>query len=655
MTKPVKTLPFWLWPVVTVMVLGGFFALLPTPEPTPEATAQLAKAPHSAVTSAATAARLGSEISTNSFVIGPVEIFDGEQFSTALKYVEIENGYIKQISPQNPAPNKPLVNTNGQTLLPGLIDAHAHAFGDALTRQSQYGVTTVLDMFTQPVVLQAAKPLRSETSQNNQADLWSAGILATAPKGHGTEYGMQIPVITGPEQALAFVKARKAEGSDYLKIVYQSAKAPRRSKPSIDQETLIALVNAAHTEQMLAVVHIQDQQSALDAARAGADGLVHSFFESRIQEALLTELKNRDIFVIPTMAVHEAMSRHTANEKWLLNDSRIALDTVSRSNLAKSFSQFNIPASLYDNMMANTAAMQQQGIRLLAGTDAPNPGTAHGISLSVELLLLQEAGLSVDAALRAATSLPATAFNLPERGFIKVGMRADLLLVENGHDLLTLTRPVQVWKNGYARLGLRLGQRPQPGLPNSHGPSAATAKVLATGVLADFSQNFMPTQGLAVSATSDEMMHGSSVAKLTWHPDGYVQVHGNLSMDSQYPWAGVSYLPGASFEQGANFQQGSSISFDLRISATAQGKSATDIAAAKTAGAASAQIQLMIFTNGIMQPELRTLTIGDTWQSHSLKLSELTQTDTSQINMLLWSAKQPGDFSFDIDNIKLQP
>jgi hypothetical protein len=63
----------------------------------------------------------------------------------------------------------------------------------------------------------------------------------------------------------------------------------------------------------------------------------------------------------------------------------------------------------------------------------------------------------------------------------------------------------------------------------------------------------------------------------------------------------------------------------------------------------------MIFTNGIMQPELRTLTIGDTWQSHSLKLSEITQTDTSQINMLLWSAKQPGDFSFDIDNIKLQP
>jgi hypothetical protein len=165
----------------------------------------------------------------------------------------------------------------------------------------------------------------------------------------------------------------------------------------------------------------------------------------------------------------------------------------------------------------------------------------------------------------------------------------------------------------------------------------------------------MPNQGLAVSATSDEMMHGSSVAKLTWHPDGYVQVHGNLSMDSQYPWAGVSYLPGASFEQGANFQQGSSISFDLRISAAAQGKSATDIAAAKTAGAASTQIQLMIFTNGIMQPELRTLTIGDTWQSHSLKLSELTQTDTSQINMLLWSAKQPGDFSFDIDNIKLQP
>ncbi len=631
MTHTKNGLPFWLWPTLAVLAIAGFFSLLP--EPALQATSQTEPASQ----------RLGSDIAANSFVIGPVEIFDGEQFSTELKYVEIEDGKISQISTQNPAPNKPLVNTNGQTLLPGLIDAHAHAFGDALTRQSQYGVTTVLDMFTQPSVLQAAKPLRSETSLNNQADLWSAGILATAPKGHGTEYGMQIPVITGPEQALEFVKARKAEGSDYLKIVYQSTKAPRRMMPSIDQATLIALVNAAHAEQMLAVVHIQDQQSALDAARAGADGLVHGFFESRIQDALLTELKNRDIFVIPTMAVHEAMSRHTANEKWLLNDSRIALDAVSRSNLAKSFSQFNIPASLYDNMMANTAAMQQQGIRLLAGTDAPNPGTAHGISLSVELLLLQEAGLSVEAALRAATSLPATAFNLPERGFIKVGMRADLLLVENGHDLLTLTRPVQVWKNGYTRLG-------------TGAPQASTTTTLTLGTLADFSNGEMPNQGLAVSASSDEMMHGSSVAKLTWHSDGYVQVHGNLSMDSQFPWAGVSYLPGASFEQGANFQQGNSISFDLRISATAQSKSAsaTDIAAAKTAGAASTQIQLMIFTNGSMQPELRTLTINDTWQSHSLKLSELSQTDTSQINMILWGAKQPGDFSFDIDNIKLQ-
>lgn len=626
MTPSKNGLPFWLWPTLAVLAIAGFFSILP--EPALQATSQTEPAPQ----------RLGSDIAANSFVIGPVEIFDGEQFSTELKYVEIEDGKISQISTQNPAPNKPLVNTNGQTLLPGLIDAHAHAFGDALTRQSQYGVTTVLDMFTQPVVLKAAKPLRSETSQSNQADLWSAGILATAPKGHGTEYGMQIPVITGPEQALEFVKARKAEGSDYLKIVYQSAKAPRRLMPSIDQATLIALVNAAHAEQMLAVVHIQDQQSALDAARAGADGLVHGFFESRIQDALLTELKNRDIFVIPTMAVHEAMSRHTANEKWLLNDSQIALDAVSRSNLAKSFSQFNIPASLYDNMMANTAAMQQHGIRLFAGTDAPNPGTAHGISLSVELLLLQEAGLSVEAALRAATSLPATAFSLPERGFIKVGMRADLLLVENGHDLLTLTRPLQVWKNGYVLLGTGLTQ-------------ASTAKALTLGTLADFSQSEMPTQGLAVSATSDEMMHGSSVAKLTWHPDGYVQVHGNLSMDSQFPWAGVSYLPGASFEQGANFQQGNSISFDLRISATAQDKS---VSATETAGAASIQIQLMIFTNGSMQPELRTLTIHDTWQSHSLKLSELSQTDTSQINMILWSAKQPGDFSFDIDNIKLQ-
>lgn len=74
----------------------------------------------------------------------------------------------------------------GRTLLPGLIDAHVHVFdGSQLEQAVAFGVTTVLDMFSRP---DRTRPLRAE-NRPDRADLRSAGILATAPHGHGTEYG----------------------------------------------------------------------------------------------------------------------------------------------------------------------------------------------------------------------------------------------------------------------------------------------------------------------------------------------------------------------------------------------------------------------------------------------------------------------------------
>ena len=74
----------------------------------------------------------------------------------------------------------------------------------------------------------------------------------------------------------------------------------------------------------------------------------------------------------------------------------------------------------------------------MVGTDAAmandtvqhsNP-TVHGISVHRELeLLVTGIGLSPLQALAAATTNPAEAFRLTDRGHIKVGYKADLLLV----------------------------------------------------------------------------------------------------------------------------------------------------------------------------------------------------------------------------------
>lgn len=99
----------------------------------------------------------------------------------------------------------------------------------------------------------------------------------------------------------------------------------------------------------------------------------------------------------------------------------------------------------------NIRRLRAAGVRILAGTDAPNLGSM-GVTLHGELQLLTLAGLSPTEALRAATIEPARAFNLRDRGRIAAGARADLVLVE-GNPLrdITATRAiVLVFKNGFA-------------------------------------------------------------------------------------------------------------------------------------------------------------------------------------------------------------
>jgi imidazolonepropionase-like amidohydrolase len=69
-----------------------------------------------------------------------------------------------------------------------------------------------------------------------------------------------------------------------------------------------------------------------------------------------------------------------------------------------------------------------------------------------ELSLLVRSGLSPSRALAAATSVPARIFRLNDRGSIRAGLRADLVLVEGDptRDILATRRIVGVWKRGLA-------------------------------------------------------------------------------------------------------------------------------------------------------------------------------------------------------------
>ena len=80
------------------------------------------------------------------FVIRDVRVFDGERVIPKAS-VHVRDGMIVSVGDTAPAGVESIAG-DGRTLLPGLIDAHTHAFGDALERALVFGVTTELDMFT---------------------------------------------------------------------------------------------------------------------------------------------------------------------------------------------------------------------------------------------------------------------------------------------------------------------------------------------------------------------------------------------------------------------------------------------------------------------------------------------------------------------------
>src|SRR5688572_6480387 len=231
---------------------------------------------------------------SGAFAIRNVRVFDGEKTLPPTDVV-VKNGVIVSVGTKVP-PVVETIDATGRTLLPGLIDAHTHAFGDALERALVFGVTTELDMFTDHSFAAAMRKQQREAGgASRRADLFSAGTLVTAPGGHGTEYGMKIPTLSSASEAAAFVDARIAEGADY-----------QMKMPSIDLEALRATIAAARKANKLAVVHIGSQASADDAIAAGASGLIHLFADSPPADDFTAPVKKAGAFITPTLSVNES-------------------------------------------------------------------------------------------------------------------------------------------------------------------------------------------------------------------------------------------------------------------------------------------------------------------------------------------------------------
>ncbi len=353
----------------------------------------------------------------DSFVINGVRLFDGEKVQEKTS-VLVENGVITKVASKIKGKHA-VIDGTGKTLMPAMTNAHVHAWSILSFKEAaKAGVLNLLDMHGVEMMQNMMKQYNDST---HYANYFVAGAAATAPEGHGTQFGFPTPTLTTPEEAKKFVQMRIDGGADFIKIILEPWKNP------LPHETVYALIDETHKQDKIAVVHVSKMEDAIKVLHNKADGLVHIWRDKKMPEKAFNELvKNNTFFVIPTLLTgskgYEAIMKR--NPKTVLLTKQEMLAEVKR---------------LYD-----------AGVPILAGTDPPNFQINYGTDLYKEIALLVEAGLPELEALKSATSSIAKAFSLPKQGFIKKGYTANMVLIDGNplQDIKVISQIHTVWKMG---------------------------------------------------------------------------------------------------------------------------------------------------------------------------------------------------------------
>jgi len=404
---------------------------------------------------ASTTLLLPAQSADSSYVIRNVRVFDGETVAER-QTVVISQGKIAALGGSDIAvpPRAQEVAGEGRTLLPGLMDSHVHLpfFNPAAALQQNlaFGVTTTVVMWAAPQLVSQVKALGDRP---DVAAALMAGTGATAPGGHPAQMDPQAarftPTLNSPGEADAFVAARVAEGAEFIKIIYDdTSEAYGRTLPTLDEATVAAVVTSAHKRDRIAIAHIGSERFARGAISAGVDGLAHLFVGPTVSADFGQFAARRGVFVIPTLSVlYSICGRSDGPELLKEPDTMKFVKPQFRPLLEMP------PASSKVSCDAAPQAIRQlveAKVPVLAGTDAPAPGLTYGASLHRELEHLVNAGLTPTAALAAATSATARAFRMSDRGRIRTGLRADLLLVDGdpSKQIGDTRNIVAVWKRG---------------------------------------------------------------------------------------------------------------------------------------------------------------------------------------------------------------
>jgi len=344
------------------------------------------------------------------------------------------------------------VNLAGKTVMPGLINAHAHVNNgdeklplyDQLLQQlrlfGQYGVTAIVTLGDDG---KESLRVRDENASPtlDRARLFPAGP-AVVPR---TVEEARLLINAAADQKVHVIKTRM-NGT------------PTDMRP----EVYAALIDQAHKRGLRVACHLYYMHEALGMVDAGLDIVGHSIRDQDVDPSFIAELKRRDVSYVPTLTRDLSVFVYESAPAFLNDPFFLKGVTFTRGQLEqvkdpalhertrRSVEAQTIKKAI-DQASRNLKLLSDAGVRIAMGTDSGTQlGRWQGYFEHVELELMVKAGMTPMQTLVAATSGAATAMKLDQLGAIQPGKHADLLVL-NADPLTDIrnTRQIHsVWIGG---------------------------------------------------------------------------------------------------------------------------------------------------------------------------------------------------------------
>jgi imidazolonepropionase-like amidohydrolase len=356
----------------------------------------------------------------------------------------------------------------GKTIIPGLIDAHAHVERWALPLYLAWGVTTVRDMGGGT----------SESTYALQRDLKLGAVIGPRMFTAG-------PMIDGPpatyrgatevataEEAGRAVGQRAIAGADYLKVYTKIT--PGLLRALKEEASVLRLPIAAHlgrtdalTAARIGVASIEHLSGIVQAAAPGGAAVerAHDLFlagwtaeqqgwttlDSATIARTARTLAQAGVAIVPTLVLYDMLSR--LDDRTLLARPEMAELPAAGAGVRDVAGLVRRAGWRPVDFATFRAARRPQHLfvrefkrangLVAAGSDAANQLLVPGAALHDELALLVDAGLARLEAITAATRHAARLLDADSLGSVAVGKVADLVILNaNPADDIAATRDI---------------------------------------------------------------------------------------------------------------------------------------------------------------------------------------------------------------------